>query len=261
MPCEILILHDSPLIKKTIQQIILTEFNEVRGEASDSLQDCQQKLDNRLYHMILCPQQTAGWTTFDLRELLKRSKLNQRTPIVVITAAGDLSNQADLAEQGFSYVLPITGLAKELAEIVNRLYKPREYRASPRYFIPQTIVTIHCQERDESADIINISRYGIHCEIAFADKPHNLLTPSTISIQFPGEYSNVKISNIATNLLRMQVRLWNQDKSPQYLNVVWKFIEMSEADGGILDKILEKAGREKAELEKKMEQEWEVTPI
>ena len=259
MPCDILILHDSPFIKKTIQQIMLAEFNEVRGEMSDSLEDCRQKLDHRLYHMILCPQKAADWTVVDLRELLEKSRLNKKTPIVVLTPTAELLHQAVLASQGFDYTLSISDFSKELSNIVNLLYKPREFRASPRYFIPQAIVTLHCEDGDEPADIINISRHGIYCEMFFTEKPQNLLAPCSISIQFSEGYNSCKISSTGANLLRLQVGIWNPDHSPQYLTGVWKFTEISEADQAVLDTVLEKAAKDMAELEILLKQERDFT--
>ena len=249
---RILLIHQYTVIRKILQNHILTENNDAIVDMLPSPEGCSSLLKNKQYDIVFSGLEMSGLGMDGFavhNEML--STQNKNTPIIVMTSSFDKEHLDQLQSQGMQYVLPIPFTQQQLRSLITKVFDPTKDRAYTRYVIPQTNAVIQIDNGNPfKGEVINISLNGILCELDYPKSTPNIMKQASISIIFPKEYCETVVSGIMGSIIRMSAKSWQPDNTPSRIRIVWKFVYIPNHSRTILARSLEKADKDLSETEK-----------
>lgn len=219
----ILLVHHSSLIRKLLKGYILSELSDVKIVEAKYKHEVEQILDYQSIDIILSGNMMKEFNSSFVFHAKNSSKLNQNTPVVILTSSHTDSNIEELKKSGIQHYIFPPHSSPELISKINKLYDPRKLRSEPRYFIPGASALIHMENSDLQTKVINISQKAVRCELKFNENNDTILKANYISLQFPEEYNNIIIKDIWSKILNIKVLNWNNDLTVKTFQAIWLF--------------------------------------
>jgi len=241
MTKQILVIHEYSIIRHIIQHYVLTEHTQAIVDIAEDYNNGIEILKKKKYDIIITglEMDNAGLNGFAVKNAISNT-VNKKTPIVLLTTLYDQKQFDNLSEE-FHHILNIPFTDLQLRNVIYQIIDPRKDRIYNRYAIDKTKAIVQIKEHEIEADVINLSKNGIFCEVNNNIGNINLLEPPLISLLFPSEYGNVKVRNIRGRVLRFTVKSWDANHFPKKIRIVWKFIDISNSSQSILERVLEEA--------------------
>ncbi|CAN2041370.1 Response regulator [Candidatus Magnetomoraceae bacterium gMMP-15] len=244
MALKTLIIHEFRVIRKIVENYIVTEHNEAVIDLSKAPDDTIKLINTKKYDVVLCGLEMSEMDGFAVHELIRSSDINHETPLIIMTSTDSKSQYQRLLNKGIRYKLTIPFSPIELRDLIYEVCNPRKLRSYTRHSIPKARVVIDTEGQSINADVINISMNGILCEFINSEFPGNLISPFLINIKFPDHYSCEDAENIKAVLLRLSIEERDENNSAQSMRTAWKFIELPDQAEKILKIALKKAQSE-----------------
>ncbi len=241
MPRDMLLIHQSELLRKIITSYALAEISDVEVDTAGNLEEALAKIAARSYDVVLSSLELAEEDDFGLFKKMK-STVNRTAPFVVVASTESEAPQQKLMEQGIKNYLiaPYTG--SDLGRAVEQAFNPKAHRRDNRYNIPGMEMVIHNGEARTKAAVLNISLSGMLVEISYPEQLPDPMKPVFFDLFFPSEYGKAKVEGIMGALHRIKVMSWRTDHTPSSLRVAWKFVKLPEQAEKTLEIAMEKAG-------------------
>ncbi|MEW5721899.1 MAG: response regulator [Thermodesulfobacteriota bacterium] len=244
MPREMLIVHESQLLRKIITGYVLSELSDLVVESAGSAQEGLVALEKKKYDVIVSALEMSGMDGLELFRRMRFLETNKDTPFVLTTSTDTKAQRRRVASAGIRHVLISPYTATDLARMVDVASDPREKRAFDRYSIPGVMAVFHWVESDISARVLNLSLKGVYCELVHREEYANPLRPFKLDLVFPEEYGRARVENILASVLRINVMNWRDDHTPDLVRLAVKFVQTPAAADKTLRMVLSQASRE-----------------
>lgn len=238
---NILIVHESGMIRNRLKYYILTEFDNVSVFEASSGEESIQKCKEQTFGIVLCGKELPDMNGIALYKKMQTSSINLEGTFIFITSTGTPENIQEFIKHGITHYLIFPFTARELRDKINLVSDPRRLRIYERTYIPDVNALIHSPYDDIETDVINLSINGASCGFVYSNDYHNFLASTHITIQFPAEYNNVKLDNLLCKFLRLNVMTWKEDGTPEHVHTAWQFPGLSNQNKKIIEHILEES--------------------
>jgi CheY-like chemotaxis protein len=239
MPIKILLIHDFRTVR-TMQQHVLAEFSDAAVDWFTSPLDASMILQNNKYDLIMCGMDMSNMNGIAFQKHVAAG-INQATPFIIMTSSDSKEQQDLLAQHGIQNILKTPCTSLQLRTTIDKVLNPRSIRAHTRYCIPDARALIAFDDKEVTADIINISISGILCELDSPEPAEKLMLARRMSILFPDEYGKAVARDITPILLKLTVKSWRDDKTIQRVSMVFKFDSLHKDAARIMEQVFEKA--------------------
>jgi CheY-like chemotaxis protein len=241
VPGQLLIIHDSGLMRQILTKYALTELAEMQLHSVASAREGLAVLQARPVDVVIAAMEMGGLDGPAFQEQMKRLPGHQDTPLIVVTSTKTMARLRQLAERGVRHILVVPFTAVELRQAVEQAIDWRAQRASERYsFLDSQAVISSGQER-LAARVINLSLGGVLCQVEVAGQRLDFLQPVRLDLTFPPEYGAVQAQGIKAALVRLTVAGWSEAGQAQVVRAAWRFLEIPKAAAVILAQALASA--------------------
>jgi CheY-like chemotaxis protein len=242
MPMKLLIIHDIKTVTRLVQ-FIRTEYSDADVDWFSSALDAAMILQNNKYDAVLCGLDMANMNGIAFKKNLDAS-INRGVPYIVLTPSGGADRRQELAGHGIEHILALPCAALELRNMIDCVTDSRSKRIHTRYSIPDTTAAIRFGDREVRAEVVNISIDGILCELDCPRPSPDIMMTALMSVRFPTEYGKDILKDIAVSLLRLAVRSWRADRSPDRVSIVFRFHDMPGSYLAAMEAAFAKAGQD-----------------
>ena len=235
---KILLIHESPVIRNLIRRYILSEFNDIQILDCRSGDDACRLIYQSKFDLIFSGFQLSGTTAVDMFKLVRVAPHNKTTPFIVITSTNTDRNIREVLESGITDYLVSPVTAADLRDKINELSDPRKLRTQARFNIPNIRVTVHFESGDIKANVINLTKSSLLCELDYQEDFADLLHSCYLTVKFPVEYSCAVVPDVWCRVLKINVTSWDKEHVAQGVQIVWQFLEIPEESAIIWNQVL-----------------------
>lgn len=250
---NILIVHETRILRTVLKTYLISELNDVIIFESSSASDAIKNIKDHKYEVVICGKQLKEMDGTGLYKELKSSEVNKDTPLVIVTSTGTKENIKDITDHGIEHYLISPFTPMELREKINDICDPRSWRTQSRLSIPDTKATIKTDSGNIEADVINMNLDGILCDVDSTESFNDIINSTHITVTFPAKYNNAQIKILWCKLLRVNVLNWNDVYFPQcvpkHMRVVWQIVQVSDEDKEKYQHICDKIEEEHKKIE------------
>ncbi len=244
MARKILAIHEFGVMRQIISQHMAAEMGDMELKLADSAQAGLALLQEEEFDAVVCALEMAGMDGMELRETVRRSKLNGSTPFIIISSTETLAQHRRLKEEGVEFYLLGPFSAMELRDIIARAINPRADRAQNRFGVPGATAVMEFPDRTLTAKIINLSHRGMLAELELPETGMDLAGPTRLTLMFLPEYSSEPAAGLVTRLLRINVDSWHPNHRPARIRGAWRLEEIPPAAARSLEGALSMVERE-----------------
>ena len=242
MSREILVVHESQLLRKIVASYAQAELSDLMVELASTAEEGLRILKEKKFDVVVSTLEMQGMDGLTLFREMAHTGSNAKTPFLLMTSTDTHGQRHRISQAGIDHVLlaPFTG--EEFASALDRACNPREKRAHDRFGIYDTEAIIHIGQARVKAKILNISRFGAYCELVYRDDYVQPLKPVMFDIFFPEEYGRARAEGLEAAIMRLHVMTYGENYVPKIIRVAYQFINIPEAAAQTLATILDRAG-------------------
>ena len=186
----------------------------------------------------MCGYQLDGFGGVNIFNASKASRLNDKTPFVVITSTNTDRNIREILENGIQHYLVSPVSPVEICDKINLVSDPRKLRKQERFNIPNIRVTVHMESGDTKANVINLTKNSLLCELDYQEDFIDLLQSTYLTVKFPSEYQYAIVREIWCKVLKVNITSWDKNHMAQGIQIVWQFLEIPKEEQAMWDQTL-----------------------
>lgn len=224
---QVLIIHDSPMIRKVVKRYMLSEMNDVNPVEVENADLGVERICENEVDLVICGCEMSKLDGVSFHEKMRAESANRETPFLLITSNNKDEHLQELCQRGIENFLIIPFTAGELAEKVNDLCNPRGLRRHERVSVPGTRVVMHMGEIEIEAEVVNFSAGGFLCDLDNTDHLQALMTNPEVTLHIPEECGGGTIS-AETQFIHLSMLTWKSAKEPGKLRVAWRLKGLTE---------------------------------
>jgi len=243
MARRIMIVDRSGSLRRILKNMILANINDAEvAEVSDADEARERLSSDPGDFLVLFSGEsvTDEWLDF-IRQSLARAG---RCPLVFVlfTSRAKQDLLKKVKEAGVKERLAIPCTPESLTEIVNLVYNPLVLRDDRRYSIQDTIASFDQRGQSFKASVINISKGGMLCEMAY-DEAFKWAAPVMASVTFTAAAlgDQVTAAGLYSTVSRLLVQNAYPDFSPKTIRIAMQFISVPPDAMKVLEGIFAKA--------------------
>ena len=222
MSLKFLIVHESTVIRDIIQKYIMREYNEAVADSSVSLESTVRMLEEKKYDIVLSGMEMTAMSGFDVRDYIRMSGANQKTPMIVMTSTDNPEQHERLARRGIQHILSIPFTSLRLKNLIHEVLHSCVPDVDTHCNIPRSKATLRTGKQKIPAEAISISRDNIVCEIVCSKEPPDLMSACQITVQFPVDYDKGLIIYVTADLDELKDKTWLEKKFSRRLSLTWQ---------------------------------------
>lgn len=222
---QILIVHNSEAIVRTLQSTIDAEINDAAVFTAETVEEAIESVRMFNIHLILYSPTVSSENIIDVYHKIQPLAADLNVPMLILTA-GESSGQYDAAiEAGVSGCLELPCAAPFLCRAIDRICSPQRLRGARRYSIPRTSMQLSQPGCRLAGRVINISEGGLLCQI---DEPGGFewAKPSSLILSFELAGERLQIAEIEAVPVNVNVVRSHADYSPAQVRVAFRFVEL-----------------------------------
>lgn len=241
---EILIAHPMEPIRKVLKQQILAEYSDIHIRDVDSGTELIKALTKKI-DCIFSYNDLPDMKFPVLVACIRANEVNTRTPVIPIISKDSLVKKNMLEKEGFVNILEFPEPVSVLKKIIDKVSDIRTGRIYKRYNIQDAVVIFHEMNEEVEAELINISKGGLLCNLKYKKQSLYLFQKNlvTVMISLPKFF---EIRYVVCKLVNLHI-IWDEKKNePDILRMALRFSYISEENKESIDNLIEMA--EKMEL-------------
>lgn len=233
---RILVVHPTKIIRNMIKNQILSEFTDVvvldapfEARALDLLE---------VHEFAVVVGDVGLLVDKGLLKNIRALPAGAELPVIGIHGPGSASHEEELKEQGVLCCLDVPFSSLDLKQAINSACNPRSWRTSERIHLPDVIVILHAQDRDMAANLINISRGGLLCELEYDGLQLELLKTLSLTILLARPDFTLEVKQISGRLSRLDVSSWGSNGVVAVMRLAFLFTDLSDRTKGLIEQLL-----------------------
>lgn len=226
MARRIMIVDRSGSLRRILKNMILANINDAEVVEIADADEARERLgsDPGDFLVLFSGESVSDeWLDF-VRQSLTCSG---RCPLVFVlfTSRAKQDLLKKVKEAGVKERLAIPCTPESLTEIVNRAYNPLILRDDRRYSIPDTVAAFDQRGQSFRAAVINISKGGMLCEMAY-DDAFKWAAPVMVTVTFTAAFlgDQVNAGGLYSTVSRLSVQSAYPDFSPKSVRIAMQFI-------------------------------------
>lgn len=223
-PLQILIVHESAVIRNILQEYLLTDHPDAETSFSFSPEDTEKLLENKKYDLVFSGLEMEKTDAYAVHSRMKKSLCNPQTPLAVMTSSDTPAQRSILAQRGIRHILPLPCTSIQFRELIYRIFNPESNTGRTFYTMPESRALIYTEDRELAAEIINISSDSIICGLEWSGERHPLTKARSVLLQFPADYGKASTISIRGELLGIKDSIRLHTDHPGRLRVNWKVV-------------------------------------
>lgn len=242
---EILLVHDIDIVKEFIKQQLCAELNDIKITETESTSSALAIVREQKFDVVICAEELSGISGQDYFASIKKTALNEKTAFLMITTSKSPDKLDELKNQGINNFLVTPFSSAELTVKINEICNPKHWRSESRYSIPGTTARIFVNNIEIQANVLNLSKSGLLCDLVYQKDYIGFLRPGHLSVLLPSDFTINQVDNIPGKMLRLDVLNWHEDMTPSHVRTVWSFMKMNEDVQERLEQVLDTAESKK----------------
>jgi CheY-like chemotaxis protein len=225
MPRKILVVDSSPVMRRIIRTAIQCNLSDVVVLETNDGQEAVAQIKKEKCDLILSSWELPVLDGVELFWKIREIPKRQNIPFVLLTSKQEDEKHTLIKDSGIKYCLRTPFKPQVLVEIINRFCNPISLRTSIRYSIPGTDVEIVQSRKQYLANLVNISKGGVLCEMDLAEA-YKIHLPVVIAITFPPDFENLVVRGMHATLVQLNVLTHGVDHTPEKVRIAYKFIQV-----------------------------------
>lgn len=223
MPKEVLIVHESQLMRKIVASHALAEFNDILVEAAISAEWGLTAIQRKKFDLVLSALDMQGIDGLELYRRMRSSEKNSDTAYIILAAEPTEDQRQMLFGKGIEHILETPYSVEDFAEVINRAVDLRSRRNDARYCIPGTEACLFFNGLDVTARVKNISINAIVIEMETPENYGICLDAVMLDLSFAQKYGGLNARGILTSVMRLDVIERRDNYAPKLVRVVRRF--------------------------------------
>lgn len=236
---DILIIHESAVVRSLLNSYILSELSDIRISQAATNEGARELIASHKFNMIFSSQFLKTTAGVELFEFSKNSPINSQTPFVIFTSSGDQRNLSEIRESGVEHILLAPFQSADIRDLINNICDPKKLRTQSRFNIPETTACFALYNEAITAEIINISSKSILCEFSLNNHFIDVFKPLCIDVQFSSRYNHTAIQKIKCSILQYKALAMKDSFLPEKVQLVLIIKEMPEGEQNKWNETLE----------------------
>jgi len=217
-PLEVLIVHDSRVIRKVITGYLLSDHPDARIDDADPSGDIAGLLNATQYDVVFSGVESVRMNAHRVREMLAASDLNRQARLVVMTTGEDGADSSG----DFPHALPIPCSSTRFRDTLYRLFVPEVTRVPTVYRLPRTRGWISFLEGPVSADVIDISEGSVACMMDWDRPLKDLARALRVAVRFPADYGKASTIEMSGEPLSLKSCRPAEGDVGRRMRVAWR---------------------------------------
>ena len=236
---NILIIHESSTIRRIVRNYLMCDLDDAALMEGKSPEKALEMIHQYHFYAIISGLEMSTSNGYDIFDEVKKSKPNSSTPFLLISSADTKIHKQEASKRGINHYLPMPFSAKLLTDTIEAITPEKSNRRYKRINISNAKVTIHTDDGDVFAELINISEDGLLCDVS---NIHNVAFEDTyLSISLPNQFSPPHINDILCRLMRLNMIEWDANDSPQRIRMVWQILHAQKSEMDYIHYLIEKS--------------------
>jgi CheY-like chemotaxis protein len=236
---RLLIIHESGVFQSIIKRTLIAEVPDVDLHAVSSARHAVKRLEEETFDMVISANEMGEMNGADIYNMMKDSGRHKNTGFLLLTSKLDRRNRELFKSRGIDNVLTLPFQAGELAQAVENLSSPREWRQHRRFVIPDTRVLVRMVNRTVQWEVVNISMGGMLANLKVVEEVPQFSSFYQLNIVFPAQYDSLRV-NAQGYTLRQAALQWLEPPHLEILQCAWRFLPLSERDAQVMLEMLNK---------------------
>jgi CheY-like chemotaxis protein len=243
MARRILIVDDSPTMRRIIGSMILASLSDAEITEARNAYEAWEQLRNSDFHLMLFSWEPSGVAWLNLFMRLGQKPANRRPGSIILTSDVNQPHVREAMKAGASGQLVIPCSQIEMTNVVNRVCNPLTLRLTHRYSLPGTTALIQQEGRSYQAGVINVSNGGLLCELEHMED-YKWAMPVTITVTFRIDGKQLAAKGLFSILSRLIVLETNADHSPRRIKAAYRFSKTPPAVQDLFEEIFNKMAQQ-----------------
>ncbi len=239
---RILIIHESGTFRNILKRTLNAELADVDLHLAPSAKEAINRLETEAFDMVISANEMEHMNGTVIFEKIKEMGVDKQVGFLLLTSKLDKENRTKFKSAGIENILKLPFQAGNLAQTVENLSNPRDWRRHRRIDIPGTRVLIRLDGTNVSAEIANLSMGGMLSDIKASVGIPKFSRFYKFNILFPMEYENVRVS-AEGYILRQAALQWLEPPAPDIIQSAWRFSLLSDLDTEVMEQTISKAFR------------------
>ncbi|MEZ4529131.1 MAG: response regulator [Desulfobacterales bacterium] len=221
-PLQILIVHESTVIRNILREYICTDHPDAAISFCASRENLDSLLETKPFDLVFSGLEMERINGFAVHEGMQESARNRKTPLIIMTPTDTPVQRNYLAKRGLRHVLPIPCTSLQLRDLMYRIFNPESNTIRTFYAMPESSALIHMENQQIPAEIINISTDSIICGLRWTAERNALTKADLVTLHFPADYGKASTISIAGQLLGIKDIIRVHTDHPDRLRVNWR---------------------------------------
>lgn len=223
MALKILIIHESRVISKIIQDYLFTDHPDAQIDHIDVPAFPEKTILTleKTYDLVFSGMEMKGYTGLDIKNILQGSSANSHTPLIIMTPTDTPGYRKRLMQNGVKYILPIPCTSTRFRQLIYKIFNPAPVTGHTLYAIPDSRVVIFNNDKKIPGKIIDISTDSITCKIEDY-LPKELEKAQKAIVQFPADYGKASTISISGDLAGFKDLFLLNESSSRSSKITWK---------------------------------------
>lgn len=236
---RILIIYESSVFQSIIKRTLIAEVPDVDLHAAFSARDAIKRLEKETFDMVISANEMSYINGTEIYDIMKTSGRHGKAGFLLLSSQLDRRNAEIFKKKGIKNVLKLPFQAGELAQAVENLSSPREWRQHRRFIIPDTRVLIQMFNRMVPLEVVNVSMGGMLTNLNVVEEVPQFSSFYKFNIVFPLEYDSIRV-NTQGYCLRQAALQWLEPPHLEVLQCAWRFLPLGERDEQVMLEVLDK---------------------
>ena len=247
---KLLIIHEAQALRTLLKRYLLSELDNIYFDESPKSLASLTKMQEQQYDLIVCAYQMKDLNGLELYWKSRELPLNpnKETPFLILTSSPSPELLAHITPGGPIHHMAAPFTAEELGQKIKATADPRKRRQGIRVTIAGTRAIFEAGTQQLEANVVNISKSGLLCDMDYPDSGLNIFDIERARIIFPPAMDSVRTEPIRVRILRLEVLSTHESLAPKVIRLVCQFIDVSEHNHTLLELIIDRGEKEMAEL-------------
>ncbi|MBU0728725.1 MAG: hypothetical protein KKE17_00255 [Proteobacteria bacterium] len=234
---RILVAHHVRIFRNMVKHYVLSEFSDAVVVEASTDDKAFEKIENQHFDLALVDADSVSSNPAFLDNFRARS-VNRTVALIGIISPDSPETVQCLTRAGMDYFLQIPFLSNALKELVNKACNPRNWRINERFYIPDAGVILHGGQGDVMAKLINISKGGVLCEVAFSDNLPQMFKEMEATITISESEFSFEIKRLTCRLSRLNISNWTAEGEAGGMRITLLFSDLSVQAEALIDQAL-----------------------
>ncbi len=247
---KILVFHPVQIIRNRIKHSLLSEFSDAVAVDAATEEKLAEQLEAQRFEVLILDGSSLLKAGGSMLQKIRETSRNPEISVVAVIEPGNAGRSEEILKAGAGHCLAIPFQSADLKQVIHEVCNPRSWRVDERVHIPDAGLLVHVPGADIQAELINISKGGVLCELVYRGEALDVLNKIEVTLRITDPDFTFEVRNLSGRVSRVNITGWNENGAAERLRMTILFNELPSKTVKLLGEALAMArDRYKAEFD------------